>query len=321
MSDSRKGRLEANQPARGGRGGHPQSEIPEQSGCKARSFRVAIRDSARIRVPVMSRVAWPFRVSQMMPILVQWQVQGAGLNMDSGIFVPTSLATALDLTSLPAKTVSRGDLTAFLMELTEKIGADSYMLASVASAQGKAEARIIASNWIYDAIQLAGLHLIAKIVQSPLTTPPGAEPQALVTAQAPDRVVSGEEARLLHVLGHGEIYSLAVNVGRQRLFVLFSAEAPQRIDVAALARAQMQCCYLLSQSSGLLADATAQEPLSERERECLYWVSEGKTTEEIAVILGVSPNTVNSYITHAIQKVSAANRAMAIASAIRSGII
>ena len=51
------------------------------------------------------------------------------------------------------------------------------------------------------------------------------------------------------------------------------------------------------------------------------WVSEGKTTDEVALILGVSSNTVNSYITHAIQKFAASNRAMAIATAIRSGII
>ncbi len=42
-------------------------------------------------------------------------------------------------------------------------------------------------------------------------------------------------------------------------------------------------------------------------------MSEGKTTDEVAVILGVSGNTVNSYITHAIQKLSASNRPMAIA--------
>ena len=64
-----------------------------------------------------------------------------------------------------------------------------------------------------------------------------------------------------------------------------------------------------------------QDPLSERERECLFWVSEGKTTDEVATILGVSPNTVNSYVTNAIQKLSAANRPAAIATAIRSGII
>lgn len=83
----------------------------------------------------------------------------------------------------------------------------------------------------------------------------------------------------------------------------------------------MRCCYALSQIPGLLRAAVAQDALSDRERECLVWVSEGKTTDEVAVILGVSGNTVNSYITNAIQKLSASNRAMAIATAIRSGII
>ena len=52
----------------------------------------------------------------------------------------------------------------------------------------------------------------------------------------------------------------------------------------------------------MLAAAAMQDPLSDRERECLFWVSEGKTTDEVALILGVSSNTVNSYVTHAIQK-------------------
>ena len=83
----------------------------------------------------------------------------------------------------------------------------------------------------------------------------------------------------------------------------------------------MRCCYALSQIPEMLRQAAAQDPLSDRERECLAWVSEGKTTDEVALILGVSANTVNSYVTHAIQKLSASNRAMAIATAIRNGII
>ncbi len=71
----------------------------------------------------------------------------------------------------------------------------------------------------------------------------------------------------------------------------------------------------------LLAATALQDPLSDRERECLFWVSEGKTTDEVAMILGVSSNTVSSYITHAIQKFAASNRAMAVATAIRSGIV
>lgn len=82
----------------------------------------------------------------------------------------------------------------------------------------------------------------------------------------------------------------------------------------------MISCYALSQIAPDLV-VEPGDPLSERERECLRWVSEGKTTDEVAMILGVSSNTVNSYVTHAIQKLSASNRAMAMATAIRNGLI
>lgn len=221
-----------------------------------------------------------------------------------------------------AKPASHGDLTAFLMQLTATVGADCYMLVAVLHDQDRSDARIIASNWIYDAIQLAGHRLIAKLAESPFAASPGGRPQGIVTANAPAlEGISGEDAKLLDVLGHSEIYALKVNVGRQRLFLLFSAASIARIDLAALIQAQFECCYGLSRMQGVLGAVAMQDPLSDRERECLFWVSEGKTTDEVALILGVSSNTVNSYITHAIRKFSASNRAMAVATAIRSGII
>lgn len=221
---------------------------------------------------------------------------------------------------VPSRLASRGDLTTFLMQLGESIGADSYMLLAIVHDQTRLSARIVASNWIFDAIELIGQRLIATLAQGPLNAAPGTRPRPLLATRAPG-LVSGEEAKMLDVLGHSEIYSLRLNVGRQRLFLLLSSAEAGRIDEAALASAQMRCCYALSQIPQLLAEAAMQDPLSDRERECLFWVSEGKTTDEIAVILGVSSNTVNSYITHAIQKFSASNRTMAIATAIRSGII
>jgi len=217
---------------------------------------------------------------------------------------------------------SRGDLTAFLMQLTAEVGAQSYMLVAIVHDQARSDARIVASNWIFDAIELIGKRLIAVLAQAPFAAAPGMRAEPLVAARADaGGLLTGEETRLLDVLGHGELYSLRLNVGRQRLFALFSASEPDGIDRNALARAQMKCCYALSQVPELLAAAATQDPLSDRERECLFWVSEGKTTDEVALILGVSSNTVNSYITHAIQKFSASNRAMAIATAIRNGII
>jgi len=228
-----------------------------------------------------------------------------------------------DSMPIAARLASRGDLTAFLMGITADIGADAYMLTAILHDQDRSTARIVASNWTHDAIQLVGHGVIAALVQGPLTAAPGNRPQRLLTghAPAPDDGIGGEEAKLLEVLGHGEICSLKLNVGHQRLFVLFSSATPASIDLDRLAQAQISCCYALSHAPDLLAAATMSDPLSDRERECLFWVSEGKTTDDVAVILGVSANTVNSYITHAIRKFSASNRAMAIATAIRSGII
>ena len=209
------------------------------------------------------------------------------------------------------------------MALSQQIGADCYMLVAILHDRNKSDVRILASNWIYDAIQLAGHQMIARIAQSGYAAAPGTRPRPITTSQAPSvpGVLTGEDSRLLDVLGHGEIYSLRLNVGRQRLFCLFSTEEAAAIDPAHLMKAQMQCSYALSQIPDLLAAAALNDPLSDRERECLFWVSEGKTTDEVALILGVSSNTVNSYITHAIQKFAASNRAMAVATAIRSGII
>ncbi len=86
-------------------------------------------------------------------------------------------------------------------------------------------------------------------------------------------------------------------------------------------KAQLKCCYALSNIPQLIAAAAMQDPLSDRERECLFWVSEGKTTDEVASSLASLPTPSTVYITHAIQKFAASNRAMAIATAIRSGII
>lgn len=232
----------------------------------------------------------------------------------------TALAARTAPTTVAARLASRSDLTAFFMGLTDEIGADGYMLVAISHDQDRDNLQIIASNWIYDAIQMAGHALIAGLAQSPYASAPGVRPQSLVASQAP-ALLGGEEARLLEVLGHSEIFALRLQVGRQRLFVLFSAAEAGQIDATSMPRAQLECCYALSQAQVILASASLQDPLSDRERECLFWVSEGKTTEEVALILGVSSNTVNSYITHAIQKLSASNRAMAIATAIRSGII
>lgn len=61
--------------------------------------------------------------------------------------------------------------------------------------------------------------------------------------------------------------------------------------------------------------------LSAREKECLLWASEGKTSWEIATILGISERTVNFHLNQVTNKTDSRNRNQAIAKTISSGLI
>ncbi|WP_052262569.1 helix-turn-helix transcriptional regulator [Pseudoalteromonas luteoviolacea] len=61
--------------------------------------------------------------------------------------------------------------------------------------------------------------------------------------------------------------------------------------------------------------------ITKRERDCMFWVSEGKTSWEISQILGISERTVNFHLTNCITKTQSANRQQAIARCIRNNLI
>ena len=61
--------------------------------------------------------------------------------------------------------------------------------------------------------------------------------------------------------------------------------------------------------------------LSQREVQCLSWTAQGKTSDEISTILGLSAHTVREYLKGAIKKMNAKNKTMAVAKAINSNLI
>lgn len=63
------------------------------------------------------------------------------------------------------------------------------------------------------------------------------------------------------------------------------------------------------------------EALTAREKEVLTWVSKGKTSSEIAVILGISSNTVKNQIQSILCKLRVNTRAQAVAKAITKGLV
>jgi LuxR family transcriptional regulator, transcriptional activator of the bioluminescence operon len=62
-------------------------------------------------------------------------------------------------------------------------------------------------------------------------------------------------------------------------------------------------------------------PLSKRERECLFWVCDGKTTWEVSKIVGISKRTVIFHLINCVEKLGACNRQHAVAKAILYGLI
>lgn len=64
-----------------------------------------------------------------------------------------------------------------------------------------------------------------------------------------------------------------------------------------------------------------QIKLTNRELECLEWVAQGKTTEDIACILDRSPETIRIHIKRCYIKLNALNRAHAVAKAHCLGMI
>ncbi|QGZ94948.1 autoinducer binding domain-containing protein [Terricaulis silvestris] len=72
---------------------------------------------------------------------------------------------------------------------------------------------------------------------------------------------------------------------------------------------------------GPMEDLRPMIKLARRERQCLVWVARGKDDEAIAIILGISSETVNGYIEGAKRKLNAVKRTQAVAYAIYTGAI
>ena len=61
--------------------------------------------------------------------------------------------------------------------------------------------------------------------------------------------------------------------------------------------------------------------LTKRQRTCLAWAAEGKTSEEIGIILQISSSMVNRHLDNASHKLNSTNRAQCIAKAIDQKLI
>lgn len=71
----------------------------------------------------------------------------------------------------------------------------------------------------------------------------------------------------------------------------------------------------------LTKDSLPERPLSDRERQVLQLVAEGKTNKEVASLLGISVNTAESHRTNLMEKLDIHDTAGLVRYALRNGVI
>lgn len=65
-----------------------------------------------------------------------------------------------------------------------------------------------------------------------------------------------------------------------------------------------------------MSSGTSAIRLSQREKDCLLWTAEGKSSRDVGTILGISENTVNFHVKNSMRKLGTTNRTAAVVRAI-----
>ena len=140
---------------------------------------------------------------------------------------------------------------------------------------------------------------------------------------------SGDEAEraramfMRHAMPAHLAFTVADGCGT-RTAVSFSG-ARDRPDGHATARLHAAALYtnerLRTVASPSHATPSRAPTLTARQRDVLEWTARGKTTPEIAIILDLSPHTVDHYAHAAMERLGAVNRTQAVAEAVRLRLI
>lgn len=185
--------------------------------------------------------------------------------------------------------------------------------------------RLVVSNWPADLVrsydEFGVFHhsrLVADVAQTKRPVHGGARLLAPKEPMEAANAVAGLAER--HGLSASTAFLLHATSGEPFIVVFSGSGRPAGEDsLAALYFASVQLFECLEQT--FVQRPVSKEKLSGREIECLRWAAAGKSSDEIAIILGISAYTVSSYFKSAAKKLGAVNRMQAIALAMRMKVI
>ncbi|NRP71696.1 Regulatory protein SdiA [Ensifer psoraleae] len=212
-----------------------------------------------------------------------------------------------------AETAERGGFANALAALTEYVGATHYLLARHELSQDSGLDCIVCSDWPFDVVR----RLAAIVVGLNAKT---TELEKCLAVLQPCFHAMPDDVDLPRGVSR-EYCVVAFNVGRTRFSLMLLFPADVILSQEGLRDIALLAAYVASLKTSVDVRQERECELTEREIECLFWIAEGKTSEEIAVILGISRNTINNYITSVMRKTATRTRSEAIAHAVRNNLV
>lgn len=195
-----------------------------------------------------------------------------------------------------------------------------------ASDQQRFSERLVISNWPAELVRKydsLGLFHVSRLAAEVARTkrPVHGDNSFLAPKDWEDE--KGQEAIALadaHGLARSTAFLLHTTAGEP--FVCLFSGSRDPMERGELAEFYFGCVQLFEcLEKTFSAGVVTGEKLSSREIECLRWAAAGKSSDEIAIILGISVYTVSSYFKSATRKLQAVNRMQAIACAMRLKLI
>jgi DNA-binding CsgD family transcriptional regulator len=103
--------------------------------------------------------------------------------------------------------------------------------------------------------------------------------------------------------------------------VVLAGDKPMLEDPLLSVSAEILSAYYCSEVRRLAGGSAVKRVLTARQRECLAWVRQGKSSAAIAEILGISIATVDEHVAQACRKLGVRTRIQAAVEAALAGII
>lgn len=208
--------------------------------------------------------------------------------------------------------IESSNISQGLRALSDYVGSAGYLLIRQDANAGTLLECVVASDWPFDLVRRSVPHLA--------DTTRVTELEKCLSVLQPQFAMLSDPAGLPS--GASSQYcAIAFNVGRIRYSLTLLCPTDIILSQQGLRAVGVHASYLASLLFSEQAKSGRELELTDRELECLYWIAEGKTSDEIATIIGISKNTINNYITSVMRKTATRTRSEAIAYAVRNNLV